>query len=277
MRVGNNPNRQKRAAKMKDIVLGVVTHLPNLTGYHAGRLEVVKTCLTTMTQNAGMSYTLAIWDNDSCDEFRQWVQDELKPDIFVQSINVGKTHGRTALARLVPPGKVFCYSDDDMFFYPNWLAPQLDLLNSFPNVACVTGYAVRTAFRWGNKNTLAWAHSHAKVESGRFLPQEWEDDFALSVGREPSWHRDYTKNDVDYRITYNGKQAYATAHHCQFIAKSEVISRVTSFDNMAMGDERVLDEVLDTLGLRLATTERLSRHIGNVLDDNIRKELMQTA
>lgn len=277
MRVGNNPLRVARTKTMEDVVLCVLTHLPNFEGYHAQRMEVVQTCLRSMTQHADMPYSLAIWDNGSCDEFRRWVRDEMKPDVFVESINLGKTTGRTALTRIIPPGKIVCFSDDDMYFYPSWLAPQIELLQHFPNVAAVSGYPVRTSFRWGNENTKAWALANAKMEVGRFLPNEWEDDFAVSIGREPEWHRQYTQNDKDVRITYNGKQAYATAHHCQFIAKSEVISRVVQFDNFAMGDERPLDITLDSIGLRLATTQRYCRHIGNVIHDELRKEIMQTA
>jgi hypothetical protein len=275
MRVGSNPLRNAKASEFAPVVLCVVTHLPNFEGYHEHRLEVVQTCLRTMTANAGVEYSLVVWDNASCSEFREWVQDEVKPDVFVQSFNAGKTAGRTSITRMIPPGRVVCYSDDDMLYYPNWLRPQMGILGHFPNVSCVTGYPVRTQFRWGNTKTKNWARTTqgAKLEMGRFIPQEWEDDFAVSIGRDPGWHAEYTRNDSDARITYNGKQAYATSHHCQFIAKSEVIGRILSFDGMAMGDEKVMDDVLDQLGLRLATTDRLCRHIGNVIHDELRREI----
>lgn len=274
MRVGSNPNRNAKAGEFKKIVLCVVTHLPNLTDeYHAKRLEVVQTCIRTMTENANTEYSLVIWDNASCSEFKEWIQDEVKPDVFMQSFNAGKAAGRTSVYRIVPPGHIVCYSDDDMLFYPDWLAPQLELLRHFPNVACVTGYPARTQFRWGNENTKEWARKNAKLEFGRFLPREWEDDFAVSIGRDAEFHAEYSRNDMDALITYKGKQAYATSHHCQFIGKSELVSRVISWDGQAMGDERIFDTALDTLGLRLATTQRLTRHIGNVLHDELRKEI----
>jgi hypothetical protein len=276
-RVGSNPNRQARAAELNKVVLAVVTHLPHLEGYHAKRLEVVQTCLNSMTEHAGMEYSIAIWDNNSCAELREWIRHEINPEIFVESINIGKTAGRTAIARMLPPGSILCYSDDDMYFYPDWLRPQMELLQHFPNVACVTGYPVRTSFRWGNENTKRWAQDKsngAKLETGRWLPDEWERDFAVSIGRDPDWHvNDYTANDYEARITYKGMAAYATSHHCQFIARSEIISQVLSWDGMAMGDERVLDVRLDELGLRLATTERYTRHIGNVLHPELREEI----
>lgn len=273
MRVGQNPLRNSPAESFKDVVLCMVTHLPNLEGYHAERLEVVQTCLKSMVEHANMDHSLAIWDNGSCDLFREWAQDELRPDVFIQSFNAGKTAGRTSLVRMIPPKKIVCYSDDDIYFYPDWLAPQIDLLKNFPNVASVTGYPVRTAFRWGCNNTKAWAANNGELESGKLIPKQWEDDFAVSIGRDPQWHKDYTEKDIDFRVTYKGRQAYCTSHHCQFIAWSEVVSRVLSFDNRAMGDERIFDDVLDQLGLRLATTQRYTRHIGNVIHDELRQEI----
>jgi hypothetical protein len=272
-RVGQNPNRLSPADRLKPIVLAVVTHLPNFEGYHAKRLEVVRTCLTSMTQHADMPHSVAIWDNGSHPTFREWVKDEIKPDVFIESVNLGKNTGRTALTRILPPETIVCYSDDDMYFYPGWLSPQVDLLKHFPNVATVTGYPVRTSFRWGNENTLAWARKNGKVETGKFIPRQWEDDFAVSVGRDPGWHASYTADDVDHRVTYRDKQAYLTSHHCQFVAYAGVVGRVVTWDNKAMADERPFDFTLDELGLRLATTERYTRHIGNVLHDELREEI----
>jgi glycosyltransferase involved in cell wall biosynthesis len=256
----------------------VVTHLPNTDGYHAGRLEVVQTCLTTMRRGARLGHTLMVWDNGSCEALRDWLREEFQPDTLILSANVGKTAARTSMIRMLPTGSVIAYSDDDMLYYDNWLIPQIALLQHFPNVAAVSGYPVRTSFRWGNTNTKAWAsRTHgAKLEYGRFIPKEWEDDFAVSLGRTPAWHADYTRNDNDARITYKGVTAYATAHHCQFIGYQDRLARVARYDGQAMGDEKVLDIALDDIGLRLATTDRHCRHIGNVLDDDIRREITRT-
>lgn len=274
MRVGHNPRRQFPAELLvRPVALGVVTHLPDLKGYHAERLEVVQTCLTTMRAGARMDHTFIVWDNGSGPELMDWLEGEFRPDILVKSGNVGKTAARTALFRMVHPRTILAYSDDDIYYYDNWLAPQMALLQHFPKVAAVTGYPVRTSFRWGTANTREWARKFAQLEEGRFLPREWENDFAVSVGREPEWHANYTKDDKDYRVTFRGVQAYATSHHCQFVAKAEVIDHLLQFDGWAMGDEKPFDEALDNVGLRLATTERLTRHIGNVLHDELRKEL----
>jgi hypothetical protein len=43
-------------------------------------------------------------------------------------------------------------------------------------------------------------------------------------------------------------------------------------DRDAMGDEKPFDWAVDNAGLlRLTTTERYTRHIGNILDDELRE------
>ena len=279
MRQGSNPNRSARADSISQLVLAVVTHLPNTVGYHAKRLEVVRTCLESMRTHVGnFPVTTVVWDNGSCKPFRRWVEEEYKPDIFIQSGNVGKSFARKSIFQMFPAKTVIAYADDDIYFYPNWLAPQLDLLTKFPQpVAAVTGYPVRTAFRWGTEHTIEHLSSHGGIiEKGRFLPDEWERDFAISIGRDASFHvNEYTKSDVDYRVTFNGMQAYCTAHHCQVVGYAGTLARAAVYDNAAMGDERIFDINLDRLGARLATTKRLTRHMGNVIDDSLREVIRQ--
>lgn len=272
MRVGHNPNRSLIApVKLEKIVLQVITHLPNLKGYHSQRLEVVKTCLTTMTQGIRKPYSLIICDNDSIPELLEWIKNEIKPTMLINSQNIGKTAQRKLMASMIPPDSILCYSDDDMLFYDNWLQPQLDLLFGFPKVSCVSGYPVRTSFRWGNTNTKAWAQKHAMLESGKFIPDEWERDFSISIGRDVNTHKQGTEKDLDYLIKYKGLEAYATSHHCQQIGYAGTLAQALEYDGLLMGSERAFDERLDKMGLRLATVKRLARHMGNVIDDELKE------
>lgn len=276
MRVGSNPNRAAKADEfLKPVVLHVVTHLPNEDGYHKDRLNVIKTCLTTMTKGAKVPYSLIVSFSGAVTDLREWIRRELNPYMIMDTPNIGKGMARKLVAQMLPPDAILCYSDDDMLFYDNWLVPQMELLEHFPNVACVTGYPVRTSFRWGNTNTRKWAEKKATIEKGKFLPEGWERDFALSVGRDPDLHIQSTQTDMDFRIDYRGKQAYATSHHCQQIGFAGTINRALNYDGMAMGEERSFDERLDKLGLRLATTKRLVRHIGNVMDESIQQEAVK--
>lgn len=275
MRVGNNPLKGGRAESMPKLVGIVITHLPEETGYHAYRLEIVQTCLETMRANAGMDLAMCVWDNGSGPQLREWLQEEYKPEYLVLSPNVGKSSARTASVRMFPPETVVCVSDDDMLYLPNWLAPQLDLLHHFPNVGAVSGYPVRTQFRWGIDSTLKWAEQNATHRWGRFIPEEWERDWCASIGRDYVWHRTkHAVNDQDLLIEYQGRFAYGTAHHCQFIALAGRIEFLVEWHPDAVADEKPFDRAIDAQGyLRLTTTERLVRHMGNVIDPDLRREI----
>lgn len=247
-------------------MLAVILHLPNFEGYHAQRFDVVKTCIKSMTENAGLPYSLLIWDNASHPTVREWIQNQVKPDVYIQSVNIGKNQARQAITSMLPPETIVNISDDDMLYYPNWLKPQIEILSTFPNVAAVTGYVTRTAFRWGCENTKAWAKSQGILKSGKILTEDSEREFCKSIGRDYATHKASTLNDYDYFATYKGVTAFLTAHHCQVLGRAEVLTKASKADYMAMGEERPFDIELDKIGLRLGTMERLVRHIGNIPD-----------
>lgn len=273
MRTQRNPNyRQPSTHEIKPVVFLVVTNLPenDPTGYHKDRFEVIKTCLTTMRERAYCEHTFFIWDNGSGKLLRTWLQNEFKPDILVQSPNYGKGISRAYAVHMLPKDTIVCYSDDDFYYFENWLNPHLELLRSFPNVSVVSGYPIRTQFQRGIDNTLDWAMENAKIEKGLFIPEEWELEHAASVGCGWGKYQRITSGTQDYKITYNGVQAYGTSHHCQFVGIAGKIADTldAAIDGLAMPDEWPLDIALDEAGLRLCTIQRQCRHIGNVLDES---------
>lgn len=269
MRTGINPLVEANVPPLPDLVAAVITHLPNRIGYHAGRLAVIQESLRSMRSSVGRALPLYVWDNGSDAEFRSWLVNELRPEFLTLSPNVGKANARTAILRSFPPRTIVCLSDDDIQFMPGWLEPQISLLQGFPNVGAVSGCPIRSQARWGIDSTLDWARSTAGVEleTGRFIPDRWEYDYCLSIGRDYLHHLEESALDVDYRIKYRGLSAYAMAHHMQFICYAGALSGLQLWSNRAMRQELPFDLAVDRLGLlRLTTTERLAVHIGNVLN-----------
>lgn len=267
MRLGNNPLKGKKAKAWPEVMACVITHLPNLNGYHKHRFDVVQECLETIRNRAERYMPVWVWDNASGDFFRDWLIKEYRPEMLTLSPNYGKASARTAMIRTVPLDTVVCISDDDMHYEQGWFAPQLELLNGFPNVGVVSGYPVRTQALWGTNSNMAWAESDPEVtvRRGRFIPDQWEHDFAISVGRDPGWHADNTKGIQDTILDYRGMSAYATAHHCQFITRPIQIGNLCQWDGEAVSNEVIFDRAVDDQGLlRLTTLERLCWHMGNV-------------
>lgn len=273
MRVGTNPLRNIKAPhSLTGEVMTFVTHLPNVDGYHKHRMDVIKACLSSAVKNSP-NRSVIIWDNGSMKPLKEWIKVFIKPDIFVESVNIGKSQARKMLFSMLPPATIASYSDDDILHYPGWYDEQLDLLRNFHNAAAVTGYVVRTAFRWGVENTKKWAEQNGKLTGGRFIPEEHERDFCISIGRDWNVHKQGTLNDLDWIVEYNGMKAYTTAHHCQFMARAGLAAEAMVWDGNAMGDEKIFDVRLDQLGLRLGTIRRVTRHIGNVIDKEIAEDV----
>lgn len=265
MRIGTNPNAEAVLPKFPEVVACVITHLPNRNGYHSSRDEVIVDSIRSMRDNTGLTVPLLIWDNGSDWVFSEHLDDHFCPDYMIKSPNIGKASARTAITRMFPPSTILAVSDDDIYYEPNWLEPQLDLLRNFPNVGVVSGCPVRTQFRFGSEFTKAWARENAVLEVGRFIPDEYEYDFCRSIGRDFIGHMNETMEEQDYRVTYNGRQAYCTSHHMQLVGYAGTLASLPIWTDKAMHMERTFEAMLDQAGLlRLTTIKRYARHIGNV-------------
>ena len=266
-RVGHNPLTNDSLPPLPGIIAAIITHLPNREGYHAQRFDVINRCIESLTANAERDLPLYIWDNGSDPEFRHYLAKDIKPDYLMLSPNIGKASARTAILRTWPPDTVICFSDDDILYNPDWLNPQLDLLYTFPDVGAVSGCPIRAQSRFSISSTLDWAQRNAEIDIGHHIPEEWEQEFCRSIGRDYQYHRGDTASDRDYLIRYKGMKAYAMAHHMQFICLAGRLSSLEYWPRQAMRAERSFDKSIDDLGLlRLTTTERHTQHIGNIME-----------
>jgi hypothetical protein len=273
MRIGKNPLRDGEVDGFPRVMISAITHLPHQKGYHEKRLQIVKMCLLSMREAAGMDCGVMIWDNGSCEDLLRWLHFDYRPDFIMTGENVGKINARTAILNMLPDNTILAMCDDDMYFYPDWLKKSYKLLRAFPNVGVVSGYPTRRAFHWATINTLEWARDckDAKVDVGRFIPEQWEHDYAVSLGRDWEFHKSYTAKDQDYKVTYKDKyEAFLTAHHCQWMGYAGRLKKLMKYDYEAMANDKPFDESIDTAGLlRLSTTERLTRHMGNIPEKDI--------
>ncbi len=274
MRSGMNPNRTLKVDGYKKYISAVIVHLPDFGGYHKERFEVVKACLQSMVKNSELNFQTYVWDNGSCDEVRKWLVDEVKPDYLMLSRNIGKASARASIIKSLPDNVVINISDDDIYYYPGWFEKQVEVLDAFPDVGQVSGCPIRTQARWGNSYTLDWARKRNILKMVRAIPEEYERDFCRGIGRDYAFHKAYTENDYDPVIEYNGHTVIGTAHHCQFIGRVGALKNIVKFDTDAMGDEKPFDIAVDQAKLlRLTTMKRYTRHIGNVMDDDIREAM----
>jgi glycosyltransferase involved in cell wall biosynthesis len=271
MRNGANPNRSASVRPYAPIVVSAITHMPNQEGYHSKRFDVIRASLETMRSNAGMDCEILVWDNGSCSNLKGWLINNYRPDYLIFSRNVGKSIARASIVRMLPPDRIVGVADDDMFYYPDWLKRQAEVLTVYPNVGTVSGWPVRTQFRFHCLNTIMWGKDNAEMEVGKLIPPDEDRDFCTSIGRDYEWHSGpYTEKDLDYKLTYRGVETYATGHHAQWIGIAGIVAPFVAYTPEAMADERPFEKAVDDAGmLRLTTFRRTSQHIGNVLDERL--------
>ncbi len=262
-RAGMNPNRHALIQPFPEVVCLVLTHLPNMMDdYHAARLNIVQHSLWSMSTES--SYTI-LWDNGSCYDFRKWLEG-YPADRVILSDNIGTTNAVKSVLSSLPPDTIVAVADDDVEYFPNWLQSQIDILTTFPNVGVVSGCPSRIGSAMAVGSTVNWAQENAETESGRFIPDEDERDFAYSIGKNWDDHYEKVKHIADIRVTYNGVSALVGAKHWQYLCYAGRIAPLMQWTNEAMPKLRLFDRAIDAKGLlRLSTVERYTRHMGNVL------------
>lgn len=281
MRIGMNPNRvNKQAAPLptqrpalivptdRPVVL-VITHLPELTGWHASRLEIVKHCLRSARRHAGADHHFAVWDNASCKELVGWIRGEFRPDSFHQSANVGKVNAYKLICEDNPEA-VISFSDDDMLYYPGWLAAQMEIWQSRPLGTIAEVSCGPTRYNTEHYIATGKALPHRAIE----LPPAWDTDWGLSIGSQPSKTLEYLRNRVPYEVDLGGGlKAILGAAHCQYMTLGRIMAGIYQYSPHLMIDELSIDGQVDRAGyLRLTTRDRYVRHIGNIMTERDRKE-----
>lgn len=282
-RIGINPTRNKfsdyRPAR---VTLVVLTYIPHLEGYFKQKFEILQLTISSLVANTAVPYDLLVFDNGSCGQVVDYLS-RLRAAgtidyLLLSHRNLGKI-GAFRLLFNAAPGEIIAYADDDILFYPGWLEAHLEIMETFPQVGMVSGVPVRDAASRASKSLQGYISQDVPglvVTQGRCVPDEWEVDWALSVGRDPQGHLHATRNEQDLVLTLDGVEAFGSASHFQFVAPKHVVQAALpdEWSGKLMGHMNELDEAIDALGyLRLATLARYTRHIGNVISPSMAEEL----
>ncbi len=281
-RVGINPARGKDSAyQPARVSAAVLTYIPHQAGYFKHRLQVLQLTLNSLRANAQLPCDLLVFDNGSCApvvEYLTGMREAGQIDYLILSKeNVGKI-GALMILFQAAPGEVIAYSDDDILFYPGWLEPQLALLDGIPNAGMVSGVPVRFAGTYAVSSVerlLENGPAGLEVTRERFIPDGWEIDWAQSTGREPGEHLQAMKNWSEFVLRCGDLTAVGSANHFQFVARKEVILKALPevWTGQLMGAMVEMDEAIDRRGyLRLSTSQRYTRHLGNVLSPGVIEE-----
>jgi len=282
-RFGVSPTRGKTTDYLPSrVTVAVLTFIPELEGYFRHRMDVLRACLESILKHTDPPHDLMVFDNGSCPEVVDYLQALHQAGeidfLLLSAKNVGKI-GALQVMFNAAPGELIAYCDDDILFYPGWLQAHLDIFDAFPDVGMVSGAPVRNAAGHAlrsNQAVIDRPLAGMLVEGGRWIPDEWERDWALSTSRDPEAHLDATRDQQDVRLVFGGVSAFAAANHYQYLAPKQVLLKAMpdEWTGKLMGHMIELDEAIDAQGcLRLSTTKRFTRHLGNVISPELAGEI----
>ena len=281
-RFGINPARGMTSDyRPTKVTIAMLAYIPHLDGYFQDRFEILQLSLASLIANTNPPCDLMVFDNGSKSSVVDYLQDLKNQGIIryllLSSENIGKI-GAFELLFNAAPGEYVAYTDDDIFFYPGWLEALLKVIEAYPAVGMVSGAPIRDASDRASqslKQLIKNGNSQITVSYGRRIPDEWEADWALSVGRDPETHLKETQGYQDIILENHGIEAFGSASHFQFLSPKKVILQALPemWSGKLMGEMNELDEAVDNLGyLRLSTVERYTRHMGNTVSPDLINE-----
>src|SRR5512137_1565174 len=131
MRVGHNPARfVEKVAQPAGITVTVVSCIPFLSGYYEQSLDVLKACLNSIHENTPELHDLMLFDNHSCPEVRQYLQEAYDQGVIQYLVLSDKNIGKIGAWNFMfgaAQGEYVVFSDSDILYRPGWLAASLEL------------------------------------------------------------------------------------------------------------------------------------------------------
>ena len=272
MRVGQNPAKSvDYVAQPEKVTIAVISYIPTQGGYYAQSLDVLKTCLSSIWENTEIPYDLLVFDNASCHDVRNYLSEMQKQDKIQYLVLSEKNIGKAGAWNFVfgsAPGEFVAYADSDVYHYPGWLEPQIDLLEKIPQIGMVTGMPMWTPAEFSSATTK-WVEENPDIslEQGKFL--SWDDYWrhARSLGADEQKARAHYDSVEEQTAVFEGQRYFIGAAHFQFVARKDAIQSVLPIPSeRPMGQVRLLDIALNEKGyLRFCTPDWWVQHMGNTL------------
>jgi glycosyltransferase involved in cell wall biosynthesis len=270
MRQGQNPAKSvDQVAKPERITVAVLNYIPFVSGFFAKMPEVLNACLTSLRNDPGLPFDLLVFDNGSCREVQEYLLDERTAGriqyLLLSEKNLGKG-GAWNIIFNAAPGEIVAYADNDVYFYPGWLARSVEILETYPKAGMVTArpFVTKNEFL---TSTFSWMENQPdlKMEKGNLIPIDDYRAFGMSIGHSAESAVKGYAEAISYKATYKNVEAFVGASHWQFSAYKSVIQQFLPFDmSKPMRQVIELDRKINDAGfLRLMVSDPLAMNMSN--------------
>ena len=280
-RIGYNPSRgQTLDFKPARTTVAVLVYAPHQAGYFQNRLDVTRMTIESILANTQEAFDLLVFDNGSCPEmvgYLKSLQANGKIDYLILSKrNIGKLNALKIIFNAAP-GEIVAYTDDDVFHLPGWLGEHLKIIDTFPNVGAVTGFYIRQRVAMSSESTLAFVNQPGmETERGLLMPRKWEEEYLVNSGRTWERYEEEVAGIEDIIVSYQGLQAWVSAHHFQMVCPKDVVQGVLAemlpegWSGAVMGRMVEMDDRMDAKGyLRFCTRQQTVRLMGNAISEEV--------
>ncbi len=283
MRTGKNPAKAGIPAyQPQELGVALIVYIPFTEGYFEHSLEILHYQIESIRATTPQSYDLLIFDNGSCPEAvaqLQQLYDQKTIDWLVLSQhNLGKA-GAWNWIFAAMPNRLICYADSDVLFRPGWLESSLEVLEAFPQAGMVAAQPNFFDVMQGEGK----AHLSLEGDPHFTLEDYWPeksaiDEYCFGIGADAELAAPFYANPLP-SILHREKRIRAVigASHMQFLTRREVARQLVplpSTKGLLRSETMSLDYKMDALGyLHLSTLKPYVFHMGNTVNDRLRKEL----
>jgi hypothetical protein len=280
-RIGINPSRgQTLDFKPARTTVAVLVYAPHQAGYFQNRLDVTRMTIESILANTREDFDLLVFDNGSCPEMVAYLQELADRGAIDYLIRSKRNIGKLNALRIIfdaAPGEIVAFTDDDVFHLPGWLQAHLEVIDTFPRVGAVTGFYIRQRVVMSSDSTVAFAdRPDIETERGYLIPRKWEEEYLVNTGRTWERYQEEVAAVEDIIVTYQGVEAWVSAHHFQMVVPKSVGLEVlgemlpTGWSDQIMGRMVELDDRMDARGyLRFCTREQTMRLMGNAISAEV--------
>jgi hypothetical protein len=279
-RIGVNPSRGKTLDfSPARTTVAVLVYAPHQAGYFQHRLDVTRMTIESILANTSEPFDLLVFDNGSCPEMVNYLQTQYKQGaidyLLLSKRNIGKLNALRIIFNTAP-GEIVAYTDDDVFHLPGWLGEHLKIIDTYPNVGAVTGFYIRQRVAMSSTSTLDFAEKSGLTQRGLLMPHKWEQEYIDNSGRTWEVYQSEVAGIEDIIVTYDGLDAWVSAHHFQMVCPKAVIQEILAemlpegWSDRVMGRMVEMDDRMDAKGyLRLCTRQQSMRLMGNAISEEV--------